>query len=85
VRVCYAAQDPSKRHILDRKLVREVVCALCCTRQPTAPKCAGCGAMFGLYTCMKCNLFDDDDSKQQFHCEACTICRCDDCQSRMHD
>lgn len=30
---------------------------------------------FGNYFCGVCNLYDDDLSKQQFHCEECGICR----------
>ena len=37
-----AMQDPAKRHELVRKDVREVVCALCNTRQPVAPYCRHC-------------------------------------------
>lgn len=68
-------QDPSKRHELDRTTVRSLVCALCDLRQPVASLCAGCGCEFGAYSCLKCCFFDDDLHKQQFHCEACGICR----------
>ncbi|KAK9916092.1 hypothetical protein WJX75_008499 [Coccomyxa subellipsoidea] len=67
--------DPSKRHELDRTTVRSLVCALCDLRQPVASVCAGCGCDFGAYSCLKCCFFDDDLQKQQFHCEACGICR----------
>lgn len=36
--------------------------------------CEKCGIRFGRYTCLICNLFDDDD-KSQYHCESCGICR----------
>lgn len=68
-------QDPSKRHELDRTTVRSLVCALCDLRQPVAATCVGCGVEFGAYSCLKCCFFDDDLEKQQFHCEACGICR----------
>eukprot|EP00798_Chlamydomonas_sp_ICE-L_P019776 gene19776-26468_t len=68
-------QDPKKRHTLDRKLVTEVECALCLTRQPTAHSCRECGVAFGQYSCLECNFFDDDLSKEQFHCDLCQICR----------
>ncbi|KAF8062955.1 RZPF34 [Scenedesmus sp. PABB004] len=68
-------QDPAKRHTLDRKLVAEVVCALCGVRQPVAAGCAACGAAFGRYACLKCNFWDDTVAKQQFHCDECGICR----------
>jgi RING finger and CHY zinc finger domain-containing protein 1 len=68
-------QDAQKRHILDRKAVKEVVCALCNTRQPVAGSCNSCGVAFGAYSCLKCNFFDDDLERKQFHCEECGICR----------
>ena len=33
------------------------------------------GERLGAYFCATCNLYDDDESKQQFHCEECGICR----------
>ena len=68
-------QDSNKRHELDRTRVREVVCALCELRQPVGLTCIGCGVAFGAYACLKCCFFEDDTSKQQFHCAACGICR----------
>ncbi len=68
-------QDPAKRHELDRAAVRELECALCGLRQDTGPACEGCGAAFGAYACLRCCFFDDDLRKQQFHCDACGICR----------
>jgi hypothetical protein len=68
-------QDPDQRHMLDRKSVTEVVCAQCDTRQPTSSACISCGSNFGAYSCLRCNFFDDDLSKQQYHCDECGICR----------
>lgn len=68
-------QDAAKRHTMDRKQVREVVCALCDTRQPVAASCSSCGVGFGRYVCLQCNFFDDTVSKEQFHCDECGICR----------
>lgn len=68
-------QDPLKRHVLDRKAVREVVCALCNTRQPASRTCCNCGVVFGRYCCLVCHFYDDDTSKEQFHCTDCGICR----------
>ena len=55
--------------------MRELVCALCGTRQAAAPACGACGAAFGAYACLRCCFFDDDTRKRQFHCDACGICR----------
>ena len=52
--------------------------------------------MFSLYAFffrIKCNFFDNDDSKGQFHCDKCNICRiagqenfyhCDGCDCCIH-
>ena len=64
--------------------MREVVCALCDLRQPVGESCIGCGVQFGAYTCLKCCFFEDDTSKQQFHCAACGICRVGGVQNFFH-
>lgn len=81
-RFCHdAAKDgPSATgppHKLDRHAVREVECGVCGLTQPVAHKCvnATCGNSFGNYFCRVCNFFDDDLSKEPFHCEGCGICR----------
>lgn len=70
-----AWQDPKKRHELDRKTVKELVCALCDARQPVSQHCQQCHVAFGAYTCMDCVFFDDSLEKKQFHCGDCGICR----------
>lgn len=62
--------------------------------QPIAPECRSCGVAFGEYVCLRCSFFDDDLSKDQFHCEKCGICRvggarnffhCDKCAACYHN
>lgn len=60
---------------MDRHAVKSVACLQCELEQPPAAACTGCGHSFGTYFCAVCNLFDDDASKRQFHCDACGICR----------
>lgn len=67
--------DPKKRHDLERKKVKELVCALCDKRQPVSQQCQQCQVTFGVYTCMECVFFDDNTEKKQFHCDDCGICR----------
>ena len=43
----------------------------------TAGECTRCHAQMGRYFCAKCNLFDDNITKGQFHCDDCGICRYD--------
>lgn len=35
------------------------------------------------YTCLECNLFDDDD-KNQYHCSGCGICRVGGAEKFFH-
>ncbi|KAJ8923952.1 hypothetical protein NQ315_006728 [Exocentrus adspersus] len=72
--VCRFCHDDEEDHTLDRKAITELICALCDTRQPVQTKCKTCGVLFGKYSCLECNLFDDED-KSQFHCTGCGICR----------
>ena len=81
-RFCHdAAKDgPSANgnpHKLDRHAVREVECCVCRLSQPVAQRCINpeCGNLFGNYFCRICNFFDDDLSKEPFHCNGCGICR----------
>ncbi|KAJ8976517.1 hypothetical protein NQ317_009086 [Molorchus minor] len=72
--VCRFCHDEAEDHTVDRKEVTELVCAVCDTRQSVDRNCKNCGVLFGKYTCLECNLFDDED-KNQFHCNGCGICR----------
>ena len=58
--------------------MREVECGVCGLRQPVSQTCINteCGTCFGEYFCRICNFFDDDLSKEPFHCDGCGICRC---------
>eukprot|EP00501_MAST-03F_sp_TOSAG23-6_P001924 GSMAST32.ASY1.ANO1.2004.1 assembled CDS len=68
-------KNPKKMHSLDRFAVTELQCLVCDVRQPLSESCKNCGVCFGNYSCMTCRLFDDDTSKEQFHCNECGICR----------
>ncbi|KAF2289857.1 hypothetical protein GH714_038927 [Hevea brasiliensis] len=53
----------------------KVICSLCSTEQDVQQHCIQCGVSMGNYFCSKWNFFDDDVSKQQYHCSECGICR----------
>mmetsp|Transcript_8436 Transcript_8436/g.14218 ORF Transcript_8436/g.14218 Transcript_8436/m.14218 type:complete len:278 (-) Transcript_8436:293-1126(-) len=80
-RLCHDAKkheeepDLKKRHRMNRHQVRLVVCIACGNEQASSAHCSSCGAQFAAYFCAVCNLFDDDLSKKQFHCDKCGICR----------
>ena len=66
-------------------------CAVCARRECDTPSryydcggdgyvqaaqaCTKCGTVLGRYFCAKCNLYDDNNTKGQFHCDKCGICR----------
>ncbi|XP_025836321.1 RING finger and CHY zinc finger domain-containing protein 1 isoform X2 [Agrilus planipennis] len=74
VYTCRFCHDEREDHTMNRKEVSELICTLCDTRQPVQAECQNCGIRFGKYTCLECNLFDDED-KNQYHCNGCGICR----------
>ncbi|CAJ2654523.1 unnamed protein product [Trifolium pratense] len=63
------------RHDIPRHEVKKVICSLCDTEQDVQQYCINCGVCLGEYFCGTCKFFDDDISKQQFHCDECGICR----------
>ncbi|MCO5599131.1 hypothetical protein L7F22_053231 [Adiantum nelumboides] len=67
--------DISKHHVIVRQSVEKVICSICETEQDVQQTCQNCGVCMGEYFCGKCKFFDDDVSKEQFHCDACGICR----------
>ncbi|KAK3150469.1 hypothetical protein QOZ80_3AG0233570 [Eleusine coracana subsp. coracana] len=65
----------SDRHEVPRHEIKLVICSVCNKEQNVQQDCSNCGTCLGKYFCAKCNFFDDDVSKNQFHCDACGICR----------
>lgn len=74
VYTCRFCHDEQEAHTVKRKEVTELICVVCETRQPVQATCQKCHVRFGKYTCLECNLFDDED-KNQYHCNGCGICR----------
>lgn len=71
---CRYCHDEKETHHFDRKTLTELICVECNTRQKVQEQCEKCFVRFGKYTCLICNLFDDED-KNQYHCHGCGICR----------
>ncbi|CAN7095745.1 unnamed protein product [Brassica rapa subsp. narinosa] len=67
-----ALPDPKERHDLVRQ---NVICSVCEAEQEVAQVCSNCGVCMGEYFCNICKFFDDETSKEQFHCDDCGICR----------
>ncbi|KAJ0083782.1 hypothetical protein Patl1_30569 [Pistacia atlantica] len=74
--------DALDRHDIPRHEVEKVcicfpallICSLCDTEQNVQQNCINCGICMGKYFCEKCKFFDDDISKNQYHCAECGIC-----------
>lgn len=71
---CRYCHDENESHYFNRRTVSELICIECNTRQRVKAECEKCGVRFGKYTCLICNLFDDEE-KNQYHCYGCGICR----------
>ena len=72
---CEEVPEPSQRHRIDRHSVSSVICGGGGHEQKPSQDCERCGERLGAYFCAVCNLYDDDLSKRQFHCDKCGICR----------
>ncbi|KAF5815597.1 putative transcription factor C2H2 family [Helianthus annuus] len=66
------------------KDVKQVVCLICNTEQQVSHICVNCGVKMGEYFCAICKLYDDDISKQQFHCHDCGVCRLHGRENNYH-
>ncbi|KAE9460536.1 hypothetical protein C3L33_07572, partial [Rhododendron williamsianum] len=75
IRIGNALSNPKDRHELVRRDVSQVICAVCDTEQQVAHVCSKCGVKMGAYFCEICRFYDDDTTKEQFHCDDCGICR----------
>eukprot|EP00294_Goniomonas_avonlea_P010916 CAMPEP_0114542406 /NCGR_PEP_ID=MMETSP0114-20121206/1820_1 /TAXON_ID=31324 /ORGANISM="Goniomonas sp, Strain m" /LENGTH=397 /DNA_ID=CAMNT_0001726705 /DNA_START=138 /DNA_END=1331 /DNA_ORIENTATION=+ len=72
---CRFCHDEASDHQVDRWKIAEMMCMKCFVVQPTAKDCIGCGACMASYFCKICNFFDDDETKDIYHCPYCKICR----------
>ncbi|OIW08413.1 hypothetical protein TanjilG_03089 [Lupinus angustifolius] len=63
------------RHDIPRHEVKKVICSLYDTKQDVQQYCTSCGVGMRKYYCGTCKFFNDDISKEQYHCDECGICR----------
>ncbi|GLT42516.1 hypothetical protein SLA2020_165110 [Shorea laevis] len=70
-----SSSNPKDHHELVRQDVNQVICLVCNTEQEVAQVCSNCGVNMGEYFCGICKFYDDDITKEQFHCHDCEICR----------
>ena len=70
--------DNSSLPALDRQAVTEVFCMRCGSLQPAGikcinPECDSKGQPYAKYSCLICNLHDDDATKSIYHCPYCNV------------
>jgi zinc finger protein-like protein len=77
VHTCRLCHDATESHMMDRTATREMICMHCSTKQPVAKACRedGCGKTMARYFCEFCRFFDDDPSRNIYHCPSCNVCR----------
>ncbi|AGO13798.1 AaceriAGL073CBp [[Ashbya] aceris (nom. inval.)] len=73
--VCRLCHDAVADHALQSPPPTRVACMFCSAVQPPAAACAACGRRLARYFCAPCVLYDNDDAKDIYHCDACGICR----------
>ncbi|CAR65438.1 DEHA2B02948p [Debaryomyces hansenii CBS767] len=73
-RFCHDSEITS--HKLSRQDVKHILCMKCNTPQiPESNYCISCEAELANYFCLKCKLYDNDPTKDIYHCDKCGICR----------
>lgn len=74
--VCRFCHDEESNHKLIRSEVKHVLCMHCGIPQvPDENSCVECGQELARYFCSKCVLYDNDPTKDIYHCDKCGICR----------
>ena len=72
---CRHCHDACETHDLNRKMIRHMLCMHCARPQPAASHCQQCGLEAAAYYCDICRLWDNDTSRNIYHCDDCGICR----------
>ena len=72
---CRLCHDEAEDHILNRKATKNMLCMVCGCAQRAGEFCVGCGERTAWYYCDVCKLWDNDSTKNIYHCHDCGICR----------
>lgn len=72
---CRLCHDEVEDHVLIRKETKNMLCMLCGYAQKAGEVCVECGVRTAWYYCGICKLWDDDTTKNIYHCNDCGICR----------
>ncbi|KAK4873439.1 hypothetical protein RN001_015468 [Aquatica leii] len=80
---CHICHDQNEQHLLNRFKIKHHLCVKCNEIQQVNTKCSKCGTEFAEYCCVFCYMFDDN-TKGQYHCLSCGICRVGGQQNYFH-
>lgn len=72
---CRFCHDEVEDHSLNRRETKYMLCMFCGCAQKASEVCAECGEGAASYYCDVCKLWDDDTSRNIYHCHDCGICR----------
>lgn len=77
---CRLCHDEESDHNIDRHAIQSMICMHCNTLMPIGAVCSNSSCdryeqNLAQYYCHHCKFFDDDDSKDIYHCEHCGLCR----------
>ena len=72
-RICH--DEAIEDHQFQRNATQWVLCTNCFHHQSPSSHCEECGIEFAMYYCPICVLYDNDESKDIYHCDKCGICR----------
>lgn len=72
---CRLCHDEVEDHILDRKATKNMLCMLCGCAQKAGEYCVECKERTAWHYCDVCKLWDNDSTKNIYHCNDCGICR----------
>ncbi|SCU92098.1 LAFA_0F07998g1_1 [Lachancea sp. 'fantastica'] len=85
-------RNSQKPHSMERSKTERIMCMRCQHVQDPQKYCQNCDEEMAMYFCEECKLFDNDETKDIYHCDKCGICRlglglgidffhCDGCQA----
>lgn len=74
---CHLCHDEDvSSHMMERAATKKVACKRCHTsEQDVASNCRNCGVLFAKYFCRACVLYENDETRDIYHCPQCGICR----------
>ena len=72
---CRLCHDEAEDHVLIRNATKNMLCMLCGCAQKADEFCSECGERTAWYYCKICKLWDNDATKDIYHCNDCGICR----------